>query len=89
MTPAIRHKANNIVSSLHQWMTIIGFPVLIYLVGDMYKDFKEIRTTSIKHESRIQEVEKVVDKHDDLIMDLLFVSNRKKAKFEQTTEQPQ
>ena len=49
---------------LHQLMTVIGLPVLIYLVGDIYVDFKKIRDKSIQHESSIEQVKKDVDRHD-------------------------
>lgn len=48
----------------HQVMTVIGLPVLIYLVGDIYVDFKKIREKSIQHESSIEQVKKDVDRHD-------------------------
>jgi len=58
----IRQKNN--LSMAHQVMTVIGLPVLIYLVGDMYVDFKKIRDKSIQHESSIEQVKKDVDRHD-------------------------
>ena len=45
-------------------MTVIGVPVLIYLVGDIYVDFKKVRDKSIQHESSIEQVKKDVDRHD-------------------------
>lgn len=48
----------------HQVMTVIGVPVLIYLVGDIYIDFKKVRDKSIQHESSIEQVKKDVDRHD-------------------------
>jgi hypothetical protein len=34
-------------------MTIIGFPILIVLVGDMYIDFKNVRNNDIRQDERI------------------------------------
>ena len=36
MTTKQKEDFKNGFSIVHQWMTIIGFPVLLYLVGDMY-----------------------------------------------------
>lgn len=57
-------RQKNHLSMLHQLMTVIGLPVLIYLVGDIYVDFKKIRDKSIQHESSIEQVKKDVDRHD-------------------------
>ncbi len=55
----------------HQLMTVIGLPVLIYLVGDMYVDFKKIRDKSIMHESSIEQVKKDVDRHETQIVQIM------------------
>lgn len=68
MSPQQKQEFKNITSQLHQWMTIIGFPILIYLVADMYKDFKEIKDNSIRHELRIGEVEKKVEQHQNILV---------------------
>ncbi len=56
---------------LHQLMTVIGLPVLIYLVGDIYVDFKKIRDKSIMHESSIEQVKKDVDRHESQIVQIM------------------
>ena len=55
----------------HQLMTIVGLPVLIYLVGDMYVDFKKIRDKSIEHETAIEQVKKDVDRHETQIVQIM------------------
>ena len=47
----------------HKIFTVVGIPVLLVLVGDMYKDFKKVRENDIKqevqianHEEKIQEL---------------------------------
>jgi hypothetical protein len=57
-------RQKNHLSIAHQVMTVIGVPVLIYLVGDIYVDFKKVRDKSIQHESSIEQVKKDVDRHD-------------------------
>lgn len=48
--------------NVHQWMTIIGFPILIILVGDMYIDFKHIRNNNIRQDERISNLKaEVID----------------------------
>ncbi len=59
------------LSMAHQVMTVIGLPVLIFLVGDMYKDFKEMREKSIQHTSSIDQVKKDVDRHEAQITQLM------------------
>jgi hypothetical protein len=70
MTPRQKEDVNKGFSVLHQWMTIIGFPVLLYLVGDMYSDFKKVRDSNIQQDQRIQYLEKQTDKHDNAITTL-------------------
>lgn len=62
-----KQQVSNVTSSLHQWMTIVGFPILILLVGDIYTDFKEIRSRVIKHEEQISTLNRAVDNHDEKI----------------------
>lgn len=59
------------LSMAHQVMTVIGLPVLIFLVGDMYKDFKEMREKSIQHTSSIEQVKKDVERHEAQITQLM------------------
>jgi hypothetical protein len=59
------------LSMAHQVMTVVGLPVLIFLVGDMYKDFKEMREKSIQHTSSIDQVKKDVDRHEAQITQLM------------------
>jgi len=59
------------LSMAHQVMTVIGLPVLIFLVGDMYKDFKEMREKSIEHTSTIEQIKKDVDRHETQITQLM------------------
>jgi hypothetical protein len=43
-------------------MTIIGFPILIILVGDMYIDFKNVRNNDIRQDERISNLKaEVID----------------------------
>ncbi len=64
-------RQKNHLSMLHQLMTVIGLPVLIYLVGDIYVDFKKIRDKSIMHESSIEQVKKDVDRHESQIVQIM------------------
>ena len=59
------------LSMAHQVMTVIGLPVLIFLVGDMYKDFKVMREKSIEHTSTIEQIKKDVDRHETQITQLM------------------
>lgn len=56
-----KEKVSEIRGALHQWMTIIGFPLLLLLVGDMYRDFKRVRENDIKQEVMIMHNEKDID----------------------------
>ena len=48
-----KENISEVQKNVHQWMTIIGFPVLILLVGDMYIDFKNVRNNDIRHDEKI------------------------------------
>jgi len=65
------------ISTIHQFMTIIGLPILIYLVGDMYKDFKDMRTKVIIHDDTIFEIKQDIIRHEKKIdeMDQRIDSN--------------
>lgn len=56
--------------NLHQWMTIIGFPVLIGLVGDMYFDFKRFRDNDIRQDEKIVNINSNVERHETAIQAL-------------------
>ena len=56
-----KENISEVQRNVHQWMTIIGFPVLIILVGDMYIDFKNVRNNDIRQEVRIQQNSKDID----------------------------
>lgn len=58
------------IGTVHQMMTIIGLPVLIYLVGDMYKDFKDMRTKVIIHDDTIVEMKQDILRHEKKIDEL-------------------
>lgn len=64
MTQAQRDKATTV---LHKWMTIIGFPLVVYLLVDIYRDFKETRNATIKHEQQINDLVRTVGNHEDQI----------------------
>ena len=51
-------------SALHQWRTLVGIPVLAFMIGDMYMDFKETRNQSIRHSEQIGDIRRTVDRHD-------------------------
>jgi hypothetical protein len=48
-----KENISEVQKNVHQWMTIIGFPVLILLVGDMYIDFKNVRNNDIRQDEKI------------------------------------
>ena len=48
-----KENISEVQRNVHQWMTIIGFPILIALVGDMYIDFKNVRNNDIRQDERI------------------------------------
>lgn len=58
------------IGTVHQMMTIIGLPVLIYLVGDMYKDFKDMRTKVIIHDDTIVEMKQDILRHEKKLDEL-------------------
>ena len=53
MTSMTKENISEIQKNVHQWMTIIGFPVLSLLVGDMYIDFKNVRNNDIRQDEKI------------------------------------
>ena len=48
-----KENISEVQRNVHQWMTIIGFPILIVLVGDMYYDFKQVRANDIRQDERL------------------------------------
>lgn len=60
----MKDQLKNGISAMHQLMTIIGLPILIYLVGDMYKDFKDMRTKVIIHDDTIIEIKQDIIRHE-------------------------
>ena len=48
-----KENISEVQKNVHQWMTIIGFPILILLVGDMYIDFKNVRNNDIRQDEKI------------------------------------
>lgn len=60
MTAQQKQSIMDIQRNLHQVMTIVGFPILLILVGDMYKDFKKVRDNDIKQEIQIAEHDKKI-----------------------------
>ena len=63
-----KSQVDTATTNLHKWMTIIGFPVLVILVGDMYKDFKDTRNATIKHEQQINDLVRTTEKHENNIL---------------------
>lgn len=59
------------LSIAHQVMTVVGLPVLLFLVGDMYKDFKLMREKTIEHTSSIEQIRKDVDRHETQLTQLM------------------
>jgi hypothetical protein len=49
-----KENISEVQRNVHQWMTIIGFPVLIVLVGDMYIDFKNVRNNDIRQDAMLK-----------------------------------
>lgn len=60
MTAQQKQSIMDVQRNLHQVMTIVGFPILLILVGDMYKDFKKVRDNDIKQEIQIAEHDKKI-----------------------------
>ena len=57
-----KESISEVQKNVHQWMTIIGFPILIILVGDMYIDFKNVRNNDIRQDERISNLKaEVID----------------------------
>lgn len=48
-----KENISEVQRNVHQWMTIIGFPILIVLVGDMYYDFKQVIANDIRQDERL------------------------------------
>jgi hypothetical protein len=62
MKSMTKESIGEVQRNVHQWMTIIGFPVLIILVGDMYIDFKNVRNNDIRQDERISNLKaEVID----------------------------
>lgn len=62
MKSMTKESISEVQKNVHQWMTIIGFPILIILVGDMYIDFKHIRNNNIRQDERISNLKaEVID----------------------------
>lgn len=88
MTAQKKEQINNVARLLHQWMTIIGFPIIVFLLGDMYKDFKKIRESYLVYSFQITEEHKRNDAQDkkndqqdrqiESIMNRLFYDNSQK-----------
>ena len=55
-----KENISEVQRNVHQWMTIIGFPILIILVGDMYIDFKNVRNNDIRQDERIANIKSEV-----------------------------
>ncbi len=55
-----KENISEVQRNVHQWMTIIGFPILIVLVGDMYIDFKNVRNNDIRQDERIANIKSEV-----------------------------
>ena len=66
-----KENISEVQRNVHQWMTIIGFPILIVLVGDMYIDFKNVRNNDIRQDERIANIK------SEVVMKLInrFASN--------------
>lgn len=62
MKSMTKESISEVQKNVHQWMTIIGFPILIILVGDMYIDFKHVRNNDIRQDERISNLKaEVID----------------------------
>jgi hypothetical protein len=62
MKSMTKESIGEVQKNVHQWMTIIGFPILIILVGDMYIDFKNVRNNDIRQDERISNLKaEVID----------------------------
>jgi hypothetical protein len=62
MKSMTKESISEVQKNVHQWMTIIGFPILIILVGDMYIDFKNVRNNDIRQDERISNLKaEVID----------------------------
>jgi len=70
MSPEVKHKINDIANQAHRWMTLIGFPVLIILIGDMYVDFKRVRDNDIRQDEQISYNKREVEKQDRILESL-------------------
>ncbi len=58
MTAQQKQSIMDIQRNLHQVMTIVGFPILLILVGDMYADFKRVRSNDIRQDERLNHIER-------------------------------
>lgn len=67
MTGKQKESLSDIQKNVHQWMTIIGFPVLVFLVGDMYNDFKKVRNNDIRQDSDIRYLQDRMHNHEQQI----------------------
>ena len=54
MTPQKKQEADWILTFAHKLVTLIGIPIIIAIVGDMYFDFKQMRSNDIRQDEKIQ-----------------------------------
>ena len=54
MTPQKKQEADWILTFAHKLVTLIGIPIIIAIVGDMYFDFKQMRNNDIRQDERIE-----------------------------------
>lgn len=53
MTDEAKDKINEATRAVHVAFTIVGIPVIMFMVGDMYLDFKKVRDNDIRQDEKI------------------------------------
>jgi len=70
MTPQAKQSIMDVQRNLHQVMTIIGFPILLVLVGDMYADFKRVRSNDIRQDEKIEKQREQINETKEAVQSL-------------------
>lgn len=58
MSPQKKQEVDLVLTLSHKIFTVVGIPVLLVLVGDMYTDFKRVRSNDIRQDERLNHIER-------------------------------
>lgn len=58
-----------IITSIHQWSTILFLPVITFLVADIYRDFKLTRDKVLQQSEKIEYHEERINRIENYVFD--------------------